>query len=274
MLSEHHRAVQREAQLAAEQIGYGVSILGKATHAETGRYTQAFFGLSIGMERMGKLIYVADHAITHGGVFPTDKDLRDIGHDITSLLNKCEEIAMRLDPDRRFPDRPRDPIHLGIEECLSLFAKTLRYYNLNHLVGSSTGQKDPIALWWEKVATPICDRHYSQKQRERDEANGEFMDLVMGEHSLVLHTAEDGQPITDLKTFFGRGIATRIVQKYGRMYTLQIVRWMTSVIMDLEHEGAYKHRIDALLGLYEPFTMFFNENRHLRDWKRWTNYRS
>lgn len=65
-------AMQREAQLAAAQVAHGVTALGWANHAQTGLYTQAFFGLSIGFERMGKLIFVTDHAINNSGVFPTD----------------------------------------------------------------------------------------------------------------------------------------------------------------------------------------------------------
>lgn len=273
MLNKYHRAVQREAQLAAEQVGYGVTVLGKATHAETGRYTQAFFALSIGLERMGKLAIVADHAIKHAGVFPTDKKLRAIGHNIESLLDKCEEISNSMESSREYCARPDDEIHHGIEMCLSSFAIKLRYYNLNHLVGASSDQKDPIALWWEKVAVPICIRHYSEKQREQDQAEGAFMEAVMGERSYVLHTTEDGHPIHDLQTLFGRRNATRVVQKYGRMYTLQIARWLASILFELSHKGAYGHRIEALLGLHEPFGMFINEDRDLRDWKRWTNYR-
>ena len=66
-LGTQWRAVQREAQLAAEQAAHGVTVLGRANHAQTGLYTQAFFGLSIGLERMGKLIFLADHAIRSDG---------------------------------------------------------------------------------------------------------------------------------------------------------------------------------------------------------------
>ena len=54
------KAVQREAQLASEQIAHGVTVLGRASHAQTGLYAQAFFGISIGLERMGKLIFLAN----------------------------------------------------------------------------------------------------------------------------------------------------------------------------------------------------------------------
>jgi hypothetical protein len=234
------RAMQREAQLAAEQAAHGVTVLGRANHAQTGFYTQAFFALSIGLERMGKLIFLADYAIRNGRVFPTDQDLRKIGHDLSSLIAKCEEIGDGISQDRHFKTRPNDPIHRGIEDVLSLFATKLRYYNLNHLAGADRGQEDPVALWWEKVATPICERHYSKRQREKDKADADAMESFFGESSIVVHTAETGDPIRNVNSLFARARATRVVQKYGRLYTMQIVRWLASIMYDLSSRGAYE----------------------------------
>jgi hypothetical protein len=269
-LGAQWRAVQREAQLAAEQAAHGVTVLGRANHAQTGLYTQAFFGLSIGLERMGKLIFLADHAIRSDGAFPTDQDLRKIGHDLASLLAKCEAIGTGLSQNQDYMARPSDAIHRGIEDVLSLFATKLRYYNLTHLAGAVQGQQDPVALWWEKVATPICDRHYSQRQREKDEADAVAIESILGEISTVIHSTEAGEPIRDVHTFFARGRATRVVQKYSRLYTLQIVRWLASIMFDLSYRGAYEQRIQALLGLHEPFTIFLNEDRYLRDRRTWS----
>lgn len=272
MLNAQHRAIQREAQLAAEQIGQGVTSLGKANHAQTGLYSQAFFGLSIGLERMGKLIFLADYAITNNGKFPADKDLRRFKHDLSLILPKCEAIGNELDSERTYKDRPSESIHRGIEDVLSLFGTRLRYYNLSHLAGAAEDQQDPIALWWERVATPICKLHYTKRQREKDEAGAAIIEHMIDDKAFVLHTAEDGKSIIDISTLVARGGATRIVQKYGRMYTLQIVRWLASIVFELSHTGAYGHQIEALLGLHEPFSIFLNEDRDLRNWKTWSIY--
>lgn len=266
------RAVQREAQLAAEQAAHGVTVLGRANHAQPGSYTQAFFGLSIGLERMGKLIFLADHAIRNGGDFPTDQDLRKIGHDLTSLLARCEVIGAGLSQERDYGVRPSDAIHRGIENALSLFATKLRYYNLNHLAGVSHGQEDPVALWWDKVATPICNRHYSQRQRAKDERRAAIIENILGDSVSVMHITETGEQMRDVHTFFARAGATRVVQKYGRLYTLQIVRWLASIIFELTHRGVYEKRIESLFGLHEPFAIFLNEDRYLRDRKTWSMY--
>jgi hypothetical protein len=271
-LDAQWQAVGREAQLAAEQAAHGVTVLGRANHAQTGLYTQAFFGLSIGLERMGKLIFLADHAIRSNGAFPTDQDLRKIGHDLASLLAKCEMIGAGLNQNRDYMARPSDAIHRGIEEVLSLFAMKLRYYNLNHVAGATQGQQDPVALWWEKVAMPICDRHYSQRQREKDKADAVAFETKVGEITFVFYFTETGELIQDVHTLFTRDRATRVVQKYGRLYTLQIVRWLASIMSDLSYRGAYEYRIQPLFGLDEPFRIFLNRDHYLCDRKTWSIY--
>jgi hypothetical protein len=266
------RAVQREAQLAASEVAQGATVLRRANHAQPGLYAQAFFSLSIGLERMGKLVFLADHAIQHGGRFPNDEDLRAIGHDVKSLFAQCEATGAHLDQDRPFAARPSDPIHRAIEDVLSLFARKLRYYNLNYLAGSHEGQDDPIALWWEQIAVPICERYYSKRQREVDERDAKAMRAMFADAAIFLHAAEDGHPMTDIQELYTRGRATRVVQRYGQLYVLQITRWLASILFELSHQGGYVHCIQPLLGLHEPFAIFYNEDKYFRSRKTWSIY--
>jgi hypothetical protein len=266
------RAIQREAQLAAEQLALGATLLGRANHAYPGLYSQAFFALSIGFERTGKLIFVSNYAIVHGGIFPSDRDLRDIGHRLEPLLARCEEIGVALNQHREYAHRPADGIHQAIVQVISSFATRLRYYNLDHLAGADAQQEDPIGMWWRSVVEPILDRHYSKRQRERDEEIGRAMEALIGDSSIVLHSTETGEPIRDVRSYWGRGGATRVAQKYGRFYTLQIVRWLSSLLYELGLEGAYRQRIEPLLGIHEPFTMFYNDDAMLKRRKTWSIY--
>ena len=273
MLGVQWQAVQREAQLAATQAAHGVTVLRRANHAQPGLYTQAFFGLSIGIERMGKLIFLVDYAISNGGDFPSDKDLRKVGHNLVDLLIKCEDISQHLSQSIDWISRPKNEIHQGIEEVLSQFAVKLRYYNLNYLAGSAQNQQDPLALWWEKVAEPICNRHYSKKQRDQDQLESILIQNLLGEHSFVIHSTEAGEPINSVQQYLLKGRATHIVQKYSQLYTLQILRWLTSMLWQLSSYGTYKKDIQAFLGLHEPFSFFLNEDKYFRNRKTWSIYR-
>lgn len=272
MFGKQWQAIQHEAQLAAAQAAHGATVLGRANHAQIGYYTQAFFALSIGLERIGKLIFLSDYIINSGGTFPTNQDLRNIGHDQSSLLFKCEKVSISLNPDRDYIVRPNDPIHSGIQEVLSLFATKLRYYNLNRLTAATQTQQDPVALWWEKVATPICDRHYPQQQRRKAESRAALVEHILGDKTVVIHSTETGEGINNLHTLFTHDRKTSVIQKYGQFYTLQIVRWLSSIMFELSHIGAYEKRMETLIGLDEPFSVFLNNDKYLRGRKAWSIY--
>ena len=99
------------------------------------------------------------------------------------------------------------------------------------------------------------------------------MTSLLGDCSAVLHHLEDGTELNSASELFGRAGATAVVQKYGRLYTLQIVRWLASILFELSHCGAYEKRIESLLGLHEPFVMFGNDDRFLRRRRTWSTYR-
>jgi hypothetical protein len=93
IFTQQWHALGREADLAAAQICSGVTALGRANHAQKGYYTNAFFGLSIGLERLCKLIVLADYAIDNSGQFPGNSDLMKCGHNISK--NRSEKMLNR-----------------------------------------------------------------------------------------------------------------------------------------------------------------------------------
>jgi hypothetical protein len=264
-------AIGREGELAAEQLATGVTILGRADHAQKGLYSQAFFALSIGLERLAKLIVVADYAITHGGRYPTNRELRDFGHDIAALLDRCQEISARHRTGKVYADRPTGVIHTGIIAGLSEFGVISRYYNLDFLAGTVATYPEPIHAWWSRVAMPILAQHYSAAQRDKDAAWATASAVLIGP-AFVLHYAEDGTPIDDVTALTQRAMATRVVQKYGRLYTLQIIRWLAFLISDLADLAAGRHDVDAFFGLGEAFTIFMNDDKYLKSRTRFTIY--
>ena len=82
-------AIRREASLVSQLIGSGATALGRAGYADGfGEYYTAFFGLSIGIERLAKLILIADYAIEHGGALPGQEAVRKFGHKVAALSEK------------------------------------------------------------------------------------------------------------------------------------------------------------------------------------------
>jgi hypothetical protein len=70
-------ALRREAALVRHLLGSGATALGRANYAnKMGEYYTAFFGLSIGLEHLAKLILVTDLVISHDGRMPEQKVVR------------------------------------------------------------------------------------------------------------------------------------------------------------------------------------------------------
>jgi hypothetical protein len=272
--SDQWRFLGREAELAAEQAACGITYLGKANHAQTGYYNQAFFALSIGIERIAKLAILADYAIENNGSFPSNDTLRKISHDIDKLLNYCDILSAKYRHGKKFAERPNSEIHAGIIKTLNEFAKQSRYYNLNYITGEiSPKAPEPISVWWQRVGQPILKKHYNEKKHKRDIEQAKLMNELLRDHVMVMHHDENGNNIDNMETFITHGAGTKIVQKYGQFYTLQIIRWLAFLIDDLSHIGAYKKRIEPLLGLNERFVIFMNEDSLFKGRKTWSIYK-
>jgi hypothetical protein len=260
--------IGREAELAVGQTASGITALGRASHFEKEYYTQAFFGLSIGLERIAKLIMISDYAITHAGTFPSNSILRNVGHDIATLLAHCETLSTQYRAGKMYAERPMGEIHNGIIMTLTEFGKISRYYNLDLLTGGSAATlPEPIHAWWQRVGRPILSAHYSKRQRERDRQRAAALDTNMGENVAVLFHTEAEVPITNVEELALHAAATRVIQKYGRLYTLQIVRWLSYLISDLAYVGQSK--VSGLFGLDELFMMFRADDRFFRDRTLW-----
>ena len=176
--------------------------------------------------------------------------------------------------DSEFGTRPSAPIHATIVKTLSEFAQTTRYYNLTSLnLGAARRMREPIEAWWQEVGRLILKHHYSATQRERALARAEFLEALLGDVAKVLHYNESSDLIENIETLMTHAGATRIVQRYGRLYVMQLIRWLATILAELSFKGAYEYRIEALLGLDERFRIFGNEDKYLLGRKTWSIYR-
>ena len=111
-------AIGREAALVRHLVGSGATALGRANYADNiGEYYTAFFGLSVGVERLAKLILVADYAISNGGQMPGQAVVRKFGHKLVELTDAADPVAEKHKLTLIFP-RPTDAIGAKIVECL------------------------------------------------------------------------------------------------------------------------------------------------------------
>ncbi|HXJ01399.1 MAG TPA: hypothetical protein VNH44_09250 [Micropepsaceae bacterium] len=262
-------ALNREASLAVHMVCSGATTLRRADAATTGLYAQAFFDLSIGLERMAKLIFILDFCYQNNGRFPKDADLRKHGHDLAGLVVLTKTIRQRYKETDEFRKYPADEIVSEVVACLSEFAKATRYYNLDYLVGGkSVNARDPIGLWFERVGSAVLERHYKLSQRRKDSAVAAELGSVLDRASHIRFTAEDGSPISDAKSMFAHSARTAVVQKWGQFYAIQLVRYLAVLLMDLSHE-AYKRRFDFVPDMSDHFRVFYNHDSYIKTRKTW-----
>lgn len=143
-------ALGREASLVRHLIGSGATALGRANYADKmGEYYTAFFGLSVGLERLSKLILVARYAIENQGRIPDERLVKTFGHKLIDLTTEVENISVKMQLLLSY-SRPSHEIPQKILECLDSFADARRgrYANFTSLDSPNLTPDEPINKWW------------------------------------------------------------------------------------------------------------------------------
>jgi hypothetical protein len=265
-------ALRREAALVRHLLGSGVTALGRANYADKkGEYYTAFFGLSVGLERLTKLILVADHAISNGGQMPEEKIVRKYGHKLIELTNEADLKAHKHRVKLAYP-RPTSAIAPKIVECLDAFADASRgrYANFAALGNPNLGQEEPIAKWWGEVAELILKEHYyGTPTQVRVEARAKAIDKMMSPFSAVLFFNESGETMQDVLSSSLRTGQTELVQRFGRYYALTVVRWLADLFSGLSQSACDNHKVESFSGVYEYFQTFTVDDQYLKTRKVW-----
>ncbi|MCY3824215.1 MAG: hypothetical protein OXG62_10140 [Nitrospinae bacterium] len=265
-------SIGREASLVRHLIGSGVTSLGKANYADKeGEYYTAFFGLSIGLERLAKLILVADFTILNDGQMPAEEVVRNFGHKLVLLLDTVNEISINHNLVLEYT-RPNSEISNVIVECLDAFADASRgrYANFASLGDPNLGPEEPIRKWWGDVVELILAEHYYGKPvQERVEGNATIIDSLMSSVSTVFYFDEEGDAIKDVYSASVRTGQTEIVQCFSRFYALMVVRWLSDVFSQLSQKACGEHNVEAFFGVYEYFNTYRVADNFLKTRKIW-----
>ncbi len=264
--------IGRECALVKQLVGSGATSLGRANYADKkGEYYTAFFGLSVGLERLAKLILVGDYAITNTGRMPPQKEVKKFGHNLSALMDGASEVSTRRSFKIKYT-RPASTISKKVVECLDAFADAGkgRYANFAALGDPNLSQHEPIQKWWGEVAELILQHHYYGKPiQKRVEGQAKAVDALMSPFSMVLHIDETGSPMQDVLTASIRTGQNRLVQRYGRYHALTIVRWLSDVYSELARSACYKHNVDPFFGSWEYFSSYRVPDEFLKTRKVW-----
>lgn len=265
--------LHREASLVNQLLGAGATAIRRANYADgRGQYYVAFFTLSTGLERLSKLILVADFAIKNDGSLPTQDKLKRFGHNLVSLLSAVEHTIKDNQLDLNYC-RPSDDISKAIVGCLQSFAnaKQGRYANFNALSNPEYDTNlEPMRKWWIDVGETILEKHFRGKRAENKvRTNARVIDQMIGSFTMVMHSNEIGDSMTDVETASVRTGETEYVQRYGQFYVLSLIRWLSETWCQLVRLAHYQKGYSVFSGHHEFFWPYTNDDRYLKSRKTW-----
>ena len=223
--------INLEATFVKHLIDSGIEALGNANYSGKGRsdYVRAFLEISVGMERLGKLIIVADYALNNQGSMPVHKYLRDFGHNLKKIFDMIDKIekTQQLQIDYA---RPTDHLETTIVDNLNAFAAGLgRYATFSCMKNPSNDQDEPVRKWWVEVAEEILREHYYGKEIEKEVIDNARVVQNMYGPTFVYFIDETGMPIRSTLDSSIKTGKNKIVQEWSVFHVLTIIRWLAGI---------------------------------------------
>lgn len=248
-----------EAATASGLIGSGLTLLRKMDFTKPAYQSQAFFSLSIGLERMMKLIIIYDYRTLNNNQFPNDKYLRkSYMHDLVKLFAKCEAISASYNIESK--NVLNDSIYKKIIAILSEFSNQSRYYNLNYLSGSNIGE-DCLQLWENEINKEIMKRHCITEEEDYKEDE----EIIINKEDSIEERLEKST-IINFKNWYKNGKFFDEKAKYSMFYVYNIVHFLTNVLYELSAQK-------LLPFIQEHFRLFLNtDDNFILERKFWDNY--
>ncbi|OAV70984.1 hypothetical protein Barb4_00965 [Bacteroidales bacterium Barb4] len=254
----------RECSLAALSIGDGLTLIRKYDFVKHGYATQAFFMLSIGIERLLKIILIYHHRKNNNNKFPDNAVLKKIGHNIKSMYDSAISIADEIGNPDIYKPLKADPIFDLIIDFLTDFARSSRYYNLDILTGNTNQTDEPLKKWDSTINKIIVERHYKHNPQKSKVTlkSAEAIDNIVN----VSFYNEQGEGVNNIKDFYLEGMTVDVKQKYSMFYIYCIIRFLSNLIFYLD-KNYYPF-------VSEYFSIFrLTDDTYIRKCKTWNIYK-
>lgn len=225
--------LEQEGLLAQACLCNGLTALRRANLGEKkGLFYSAFFELSIGFERMLKLILILDHMANNKLAPQPSKNIAGFGHDLFRLFDATKAICTVR--GLNFLDEfPPDSVPIRILDFLDQFANTNgRYSNINKLTGHShKAGADPIAKWGE-IASRIMREKAKPRERKRALMNGLMANVAFGGAAVSLISDLSQQPMA-VASLHVRASELDIAAKYAIYALVTLIAALREVIDSL-----------------------------------------
>ncbi len=266
--------LEQEGLLAQACLCNGLTALRRANLGDKkGLFYSAFFELSIGFERVLKLVLILDHMARNQLVPPDSKAVEDYGHKLCALLDAARSVcAVRnvtaLDG---FQANSLPILILGF---LDDFAHPGgRYSNINKLTGHKHQKMvDPIARWGE-ISSQIMQTQATPRERERAQMIGQMASIAFGDAAASLMSDLDQQHM-DVAPLHVRASELDTAAKYA-IYALVTLIAVLRDVIDSLCDSAWAVNLAAQSGaadvpaMKEFFQFAWAERQYVMRKRRW-----
>lgn len=249
----------KEAALSSMNLGVGLTFIRRYDFTRLGFIYQSFFSLSVGLERVMKMILLYEYIYIHD-TYPDFKYLKSKGHKLTDLLNEIRKLSDKYSCNKYFDYLDKDPIFQIIIKNVSDFATENRYFHLNELSGNRQTQ-DPVSRWDREVNSIIVDRHFNPNLPRHVAL--QHMANVMKDFTVVRHHDENDEEIKDYSELTKASIQIETKQKYSMFYVFCIVKAICQL------QSAQNHISRTDIHLDEFFMVFRADYKYAKRIKTW-----
>ncbi|WP_336333801.1 hypothetical protein [Pseudomonas putida] len=267
--------LQQEGLLARTSLLSGIDLLLKANLDETkaGNFYSAFFQLTIGIERLLKLVIITNHMLENNYKPPTDDELRKkYGHNIKSTYLHALSVRNKWGNEKVIAPEA-DSIEEKILDFLERFANKSRYYNLREL-NNTTEDRGPLGDWYS-ICTEITESEIGYARLNK---SAEKLMYQLDRAGLVGYSPTfgfDGHPMTIFDYYW----RMHIVQKAAPRLAWKIVQFIKPLYNALnyiaheamEHEIEKQLKLPVIPHLYEFFVFSLatkSDTMRRKSWSR------
>lgn len=260
--------LQQEAYLACGCLSAGLTALRNAAFPDNALFYSGFFNTSIALERVMKLIVVIDHMLQHGGKPPSIKELKDYGHDLSSLYRSSIKASIRIGMPCCVL-RP-DSLEMRILLFLSEFSTASRYYNLNALLSVPSSHAEPLGVW-SSIIDEVLVQDVPPKKLLASLAHAHMLHELVVDSTFAIQHGMNGE-LLNLSQVFSIPVKHELAAPYAMVRLFNIINPLLRTAGELGRIAYYgPPRPPTPLAplLHEFFVDFTGSNADIRRKKRW-----
>lgn len=151
-----------------------------------GLYYSAFFELSIGFERLMKLIIIIDYMADNKLSFPEPKAIESFGHKLNELFEATKLVCQRRSP-KLVESLNSQALSIKILSFLDKYSHPSgRYANINKLLSNKFQHAQDPLLQWSEIAKLIFDSYATEREKSKADFMGKSASIAFGDSAISL----------------------------------------------------------------------------------------